>query len=280
MIKVNGKLKCSRCGYREEDAGKGMEESTVENRDGMFPFSEVRDGQREFLEDCREAVKNGKHLIAHAPTGIGKTAAALTAAMEDSIENDRVTFFLTSKRSQHRIAVETVKKMDDRRIRLVDVISKQEMCPREESKMPYPVFSKICEEMVKTGKCEHYRRNNDEVVSEIISEPMHVEELVELSKRYGVCPYKVALTASAHANAVVCDYTIIFTDLSEKFFTRMKRSLDDINIIVDEAHNLPERLRMDLRSFLSIKTLQEARKAVGEDGLMAGIIRRIENGLE
>lgn len=278
MIKVGGTLKCPKCGYRE-----GKSEAHVKNegqRNGLFPFENIREGQREFLEDCQNTVRNGRHLIAHAPTGIGKTAAALTAAMEDSLENHRVTFFLTSKRSQHHIAVETVKKMRDERIRLVDIISKQEMCPMEESRLPYPVFSKLCEQMVKTGKCPYYRRENSDVVDKILSEPMHVEEIVGLSKKRGVCPYKAALTASTSANIIVCDYTVIFTELSEKFFTKMKRALDDINIIVDEAHNLPERLRMDLRSFLSIKILQDARRAAGDDGLISGILKRMESGLE
>ncbi len=280
MIKVNGTLKCPKCGYRENERGAQDSKKSIENRNGLFPFGTIREGQKQFLDDCRDAVGNGKHLIAHAPTGIGKTAAALTAAMEDALRNNRVTFFLTSKRSQHHIAVETAKKMGAADIKLVDVISKQEMCPMEESRLPYQVFAKLCEQMVKTGKCPYYNKDNSAVVDKILSEPMHVEEIVGLSKRHGVCPYKAALTASAHANIIVCDYTIIFTELSEKFFTKMKRALDDINIIVDEAHNLPERLRMDLRSFLSVKTLQDARKAAADDGLISGILKRMETGLE
>ena len=279
MIKVDGTLKCPKCGYRETEKGETLVDE-IKNRDGLFPFSDIREGQRDFLEDCRTAMKEGRHLIAHAPTGIGKTAAALTAAMEDALDNDRVVFFLTSKRSQHHIAVETAKKMGDSRIRLVDVISKQEMCPRDESRMPYPVFSKICEEMVKKGMCEEFKRDNSKVIEQILSEPMHVEEIVELSKRYGVCPYKAALSASEHANLIVCDYSIIFTELSERFFTRIKRPLDEINIIVDEAHNLPERLRMDLRSFLTMEMLRESRRALSDDGLLSGILKRLESSLE
>ena len=278
MIKVSGTFKCPRCGYRENEGYEG--EEIGEKRDGLFPFSEIREGQREFLEDCRRAVREGRHLIAHAPTGIGKTAAALTAALEDALENDRVVFFLTSKRSQHHIAVETAKKMGDNRIKLVDIISKQEMCPREESRLPYPVFSKMCEEMVKKGLCEEFKRDNRKVVEDILSRPMHVEDVVYLSKRYGVCPYKAALSASEKANLIVCDYSIIFTELSERFFTRLKRPLDNITIIVDEAHNLPERLRMDLKSFLNMEMLKDVRKSLSDDGLFSGILRRLEQNLE
>ncbi len=278
MMMVGGRMKCRKCGYVEGERERDKVEKASYG-DGLFPFRDIREGQRQFLEDCRDAVKNGKHLIAHAPTGIGKTAAALSAAMEDSLENNRISFFLTSKRSQHRIAVETVRRMDGD-IRLVDIISKQEMCPREESRLPYPVFSKLCQEMVKKGRCEFFRKENQKVVDAILSEPMSVEELVSLSKRHGVCPHKAALDAMERANLVICDYSLVFTELNEKLFTKMKRSLSDINIIVDEAHNLPDRLRSDLKSFLNIEMLQEARRSLKDDGLLAGIIKRIEQGLE
>ena len=48
----------------------------------MFPFPELRKGQDAMLDDCRTAFAGGEHLLAHAPTGLGKTAAALTAAVE------------------------------------------------------------------------------------------------------------------------------------------------------------------------------------------------------
>ncbi len=281
MIKVGERMKCPRCGYVEGDDSNYGKDSVdkASYGNGLFPFRDVREGQREFLEDCREAVRNGRHLIAHAPTGIGKTAAALSAAMEDSLDSGRTTFFLTSKRSQHRIAVETARRMEGD-IRLVDIISKQEMCPMEESRLPYPVFSKLCQEMVKKGRCEFFRKDNKKVVEAILSGPMSVEEMVNLAKKNGVCPHKAAVDAIEKANLVICDYSLIFTELNEKVFTKMKRSLSDINIIVDEAHNLPDRLRSDLRSFLNPDILQEARRDLKDDGLLAGIIRRIEQGLE
>ncbi len=278
MMKVGGKMKCRKCGYVEGE----REPEKVEKAsygDGLFPFRDIREGQRQFLEDCRYTVKNGRQLIAHAPTGIGKTAAALSAAMEDSLANNRMTFFLTSKRSQHRIAVETARRMEGQ-IRLVDIISKQEMCPRDEKRLPYQVFSKLCQEMVKKGQCEYFRKDNRDVVDAVLSEPMSVEELVSISRRHGVCPHKAALDAMERANLVICDYTLVFTDLNEKLFTRIKRPMSDINLIVDEAHNLPDRLRSDLRSFLNLEMLQEARRSLKEDGLIAGIVKRMETGLE
>ena len=61
----------------------------------LFPFPNIRSGQKEFILDVESALKNKKHLLAHAPTGIGKTAAVLAPALEYAIENNKRILFLT-----------------------------------------------------------------------------------------------------------------------------------------------------------------------------------------
>ena len=41
-----------------------------------------REGQIEMIASCLDTLKNGGAHLASAPTGIGKTAAALAAALE------------------------------------------------------------------------------------------------------------------------------------------------------------------------------------------------------
>ena len=43
----------------------------------FFPFDTVRPEQNKLLADIKEAVETKKNIIAHAPTGLGKTSAAL-----------------------------------------------------------------------------------------------------------------------------------------------------------------------------------------------------------
>ena len=47
----------------------------------FFPFDKVRPVQEEMLKDVINCIENKKSLIAHAPTGLGKTAAALSGAV-------------------------------------------------------------------------------------------------------------------------------------------------------------------------------------------------------
>ena len=100
----------------------------------FFAHEILRDGQKEMLEDSINALaKNGHHLAA-APTGIGKTAAALAAALEtlSNSDDNKKIFFLTGRQSQHRIVIETLRTINnslgEQKIRCVDLIGRQSMC--------------------------------------------------------------------------------------------------------------------------------------------------------
>ena len=87
------------------------------------------------LKDGLTTLQEGRNLIACAPTGVGKTAAALSASIDTARRREKQTtvLFLTGRQSQHRIAVETVRKLNQRRpegeppLRLSDLLGQQAM---------------------------------------------------------------------------------------------------------------------------------------------------------
>jgi len=100
----------------------------------LFPYSKVRDVQAELIKDVEDAIVRGKNLIAHAPTGLGKTASTLPIALHHAIENDLSVFFLTNRHTQHRIAIDTlkdIKKAHDVKFLGVDIIGKKWMCSQD-----------------------------------------------------------------------------------------------------------------------------------------------------
>jgi len=80
----------------------------------MFPFEKVREGQGELIKAVEDSLSSGKHLVAHAPTGLGKTAAVLSPGLSYAVEHDKKLFFLTSRHTQHRIAVDTLSAIKSR----------------------------------------------------------------------------------------------------------------------------------------------------------------------
>ena len=232
----------------------------------LFPFDRVRPSQAAFLTDARRAIAAGKHLVAHAPTGLGKTAVALAAGLEHAVREDLVVLFLTSKQSQHRIAVETVQRMEARGVRLqvVDVIGKHAMCLQPDAPRGGRAFHAYCEAKVASRACSFYSANAESTVAEIRRRALHVQDLIRACGHDGVCPHKTALEAAKDAVAIVCDYNYVFSDLQERIFGRIGRSLADSILLVDEAHNLPDRIRSqqcgDLTLFGLMRAARDARQ--------------------
>jgi DNA excision repair protein ERCC-2 len=268
------------------DMGGGQKRDFVDRSAyPLFPHKRVRKGQLRFLDDVQSAITEGGLLVAHAPTGIGKTASVLVPAVQHALEEGRLVMFLTPKQSQHRIAIETLRSMNVRSgqdIRVVDVIAKQAMCPRADRGMHHASFHEFCRSQVRMGKCRLYRRPNRSVVKAIRSKIMHVHEVRRVAKRSGVCPHRAALDAAADANVMVCDYNYVFVpELAEAIVNRMERGWEDIVLVVDEAHNLPDRAREAASGTLTQYLLERAADELkGESGHLRKVVRDLTGRLD
>lgn len=257
-------------------------ERSERRADSLFPFPLIRTGQKEMLADVQETIKSQGVLIAHAPTGIGKTAAAIVPALEYAIKNDKIVFFLTSKQSHHKIVVDTlrlIKNTKNVNFTAIDIISKQAMCPRGIAKEYYTIFNELCKLGQKTGECKYFSNYNKNVVHRITENILHVEELKDICTSNGVCPHKTAMNVSANAHVLICDYNYVFSDILETILDKTKHSLSDIILIIDEAHNLPMRIRDHLSHELTLNTLKEVTREVKSANVEYRIIHNYLTGI-
>ncbi len=72
------------------------------------------------------------------------------------------------------------------------------------------------------------------------------------------------MEASSRADAVVCDYNYVFSPILDSFRARLGRPLKDFILVVDEAHNLPDRIRSHLCRDLSPRGLLRASREAQE----------------
>src|SRR5262249_59415993 len=79
-----------------------------------FPHAAPRPIQEKIVDAVGRAVRQGENLLAQAPTGTGKTAAALYPAMVESLTAGRHVVFLTAKTLQQTMAVQSLAGMHDR----------------------------------------------------------------------------------------------------------------------------------------------------------------------
>src|SRR3989344_6144493 len=121
----------------------------------LFPYDKIRPEQDELIKDVYAAVNNGKCLVAHAPTGLGKTAAALAPALEYALKSKKTVFFLTSRHTQHAIAVETarlIKQKHKASFSVTDIVGKKHMCARDDvAALSSRQFYDYCKSLVDNG---------------------------------------------------------------------------------------------------------------------------------
>ena len=240
-----------------------MSEGELENGDLFFAHESPRESQKEMIADGINALKDGHFLLAAAPTGIGKTAAALASALKvanlysTGSETPKI-LFLTGRQSQHRIVVDTIREINRRmsqefsKMRLVDIIGREGMCMIIEKS---------------TGKCncepgvtESERRSLRSDLEEYIhSEPRHVDQILKYAERNGVCAWATARDVARSTNIIVCDYNHVFVEgVREASLPVMGVDLGNTILVVDEAHNLPDRIRSGLERRITQKVFQRA----------------------
>ncbi len=251
----------------------------------FFPHDKVRDVQKDMMDKVRLAVEQKRHLIVHAPTGLGKTAAALAPTVAYALREEKTILFLTSRHTQHQIAIETLKKMKEKfEIDLVvsDIIGKKGMClqPNVE-KLFSGEFAEYCKSLRTDGLCDYYSKTRKQMNGALSVEAtvqieksrkllLHVEEMNESCRGCSLCPYEIAVEVAKKASVIVTDYYYVFhPKISENFFEKIGKKLEDVILVIDEGHNLAGRLRElntdKLSSFVIRNAVKEAKEQGAEE---------------
>lgn len=238
----------------------------------FFPHEIIRDGQAQLLDDITAAFAAQKILLAHAPTGLGKTAGALAVAVQYALEQKKKIFFLTNRHTQHRIAIETLKLIREKtgqEIRCADLIGKRWMCNHDVAGLYGTEFNEYCKAVVEKGECEFYNlvRSKKGVTVEgrkALADlqhkgPLHNEELISWGRELGMCSYELSLALAKEAQIIIGDYYYIFNPhVQSTLFNKLELSLADVILIVDEGHNLPARVTEMVSGALTTNMIKNA----------------------
>lgn len=237
-------------------------------KDILFPHDSMRKVQDIFIGDIMEAVKEKKHFIAHAPTGIGKTAI-LGPLLAYALKNNLTIFFLTPRHTQHKIAIDTLKLIKDKYntdFRAVDIIGKKWMCPvGGTDALSSNEFSEYCREMREKDICEYFlnlkNKSKKSITLKQIQNPLHVEEVCKICKDEHICPYEISIELSKKASVIIADYYHILSPaVRDNLLKKTNKELQSSIIIFDEAQNLPQRTRDLLTTRLSTFVVDAAIK--------------------
>lgn len=238
----------------------------------FFAHEEVRKFQDTFMTDVDQTLKNRKILFAQAPTGLGKTAAVLAPALQRAFDENLTVFFLTSRHTQHEIVIQTLLDIalkSGKNIQVMDLIGRKHMCIHNDAKSLSSVdFGEKCRALRKADECEFYSNlfsgkglspSAKEVIDSIKLKPSRVQAVIDSCEINDICPFFTSLMLGKTAKVVVGDYYHIFNNsVRDSVFEVSGKSLSKSIIIIDEAHNLPDRLRELSSAQLSSLSLSSA----------------------
>ena len=204
----------------------------------QFPY-EYREGQKELAGSVYRSILREKRLFIQAPTGTGKTLAAMFPSVKAMGEglSDKI-FYLTAKTITRTVAANCLDLLRTQNLRMKSVLltAKEKMCFCEEVN---------CNPDVCPCAKGHFDRIND-AVFEILNtdqDQMTREDLREHAEKWQVCPFELSLDVSTWVDTVICDYNYAFDPRAhlKRFF--YEGTKEDYIFLIDEAHNLVERAR-------------------------------------
>lgn len=218
-----------------------------------FPYDAMRLYQREMVEAVAHAARERETLLVSAPTGVGKTMAAIYPALVEALRTGRKLFFLTSKTLQQDAAVEALRLLNDGTFRVLRVRAKRKMCAHTEVVCHEdfcPFASAYTEKVNRSGIVDRIATENSYLDPDLIFEAARTEQ---------VCPFEVSLELLEQADVIVCDYNYVFDPYVGLRTWSGDNDWSDTILIVDEAHNLVDRARGYYSPDIEQSTVQQVR---------------------
>jgi DNA excision repair protein ERCC-2 len=225
-----------------------------------FPFDNYRPGQRHMALEVYRAIEREEQLIAEAPTGIGKTMAAIFPAIK-AIGNELTEklFYLTAKTTGRVVAQNALHDLRDKGLNFksLTLTAKDKVCFKPDS---------ACN----GEECEfargYYDRINEAVITVFQQDALTREVIEEGARKFEVCPFELSLDLSLWVDGIICDYNYAFDPrIHLKRFFGEEADKKTFTFLVDEANNLVDRSREMFSAELFKQPLLDLRRAIKGD---------------
>ena len=193
----------------------------------LFPYRGFRPFQKEVHDAVYRGLLEEKPVLINAPTGLGKTAAVLTAALRYLLDTERSVHYVVRTRAELEPPVRELSKILNRGVDLDYVVikSRQDMCCYSSlKKLDYLEFLAECSLLKRMGRCAYSPPR--EVQAPLRSVSTYVKFLCASQS----CPYEYAKQKMSGAKLVISTYYYVFG--------REHADLKGRVVIIDEAHSL------------------------------------------
>jgi DNA excision repair protein ERCC-2 len=207
-----------------------------------FPYPVFRPGQQQMIADVFQAVEKGEQLIVEAPTGIGKTMAAIFPAVKALGSGLMEKFFyLTAKTTGREVARKALEDLGRKGLRFksLTLTAREKICFKpgsacngEECEFARGYFDRINE-----ATAALFQGDTDGLTRQVIE---------TAARQFTLCPFEFSLELSLWVDAIICDYNYAFDPrvYLKRFFGEENNGSESAFVfLVDEANNLVDRSR-------------------------------------
>lgn len=232
----------------------------------LFPYK-ARKNQIAIMETIKNCLYSKKDLVFESGTGSGKTICTLTSSLEFALENKKKIIYSTRTNAQQRQVILELREIKNKNKDLnekffgIGIQGRSKMCilariDLELAKGTSDELSKFCSNEKKKAKsnkkengCIYFRNSlNKEKVEKTIDwakkELPTAEEFIDFCEKRELCPYEINKLLMKESIIVVVPYIYVFDlMIRNMLFDCLQVPEDDMILIVDEAHNLPNFIR-------------------------------------
>lgn len=202
----------------------------------QFPYGEMHSSQRLMAEAVYKAAATGRVVMAEAPTGTGKTLAALFPALKAMPRTpvDKI-FYLTAKTTGKQLALDNIQLIssDKTPLRTLELTAQEKACLEPDKQCrgdecPYALdfYNKL-----ETARQAAF---NEPVLDK--------STLNRLAFEFEICPFYLSMEMSRWVDIVVADVNYFFD--GSPLLLALTNEFDwKPYLLVDESHNLIDRGR-------------------------------------
>ncbi|MEM4729590.1 MAG: ATP-dependent DNA helicase [Thermoplasmata archaeon] len=241
---------------------------------GLFPYK-PRPMQEEMVALISRGVSERACVVVEAGSGAGKTVCALAACLQSILSSGGRCLYLTRTNSQQVQVFRELRVISKKQKVLgLGIQGRHSTCllietEREWRKALPEELSLLCndrKEAVRSKQglgCPFYENLLAEGVEGLLSWVSSAlptaEEMTRRCRQLGICPYEASKLLARVATVVVAPYVYFLSPfIRARLLDWMNCPVEELIVVVDEAHNLPEFARQLRSTTLSLQTLKRA----------------------
>ncbi|MHA1794439.1 MAG: helicase C-terminal domain-containing protein [Promethearchaeota archaeon] len=231
----------------------------------LFPYEKFRRDQKDFINNCRNYLEEGQHVVISAPNGFGKTISVLCATIPVAIKKDLKIVYLCRTHTQNKRVIDElnsiyryllkkgiISKKDNVISELggIALKNRKDMCFKrqinEVNNLSPSDASTVCSQIRQSGRCIYYKNlkklmeNHSSFTLPDGVIAIDPDFLKNFCMKKKICPYFFSKELQEKFRISVANYNWVFNPfILEQFLKYLDCSIEDLILIIDEAHNLP-----------------------------------------